>query len=166
MLRALELSDMEPIRSWRNQHLDILRTPFALTKEQQEDWYKNEICNRQSKSRFWAIELKGTLPSVVGYGGIENIQWENSIGEISLLISPSMQGKGVGIVHAKEILRRAFHELNLKTVYAECYENNKATKFWDKVFNGCFQTILPNRKYYKGVYWGSIYYSMDAKDFV
>ena len=165
MLRALELSDMEPIRSWRNQHLDILRTPFALTKEQQEDWYKNEICNRQSKSRFWAIDLKGALPSVVGYGGIENIQWENSLGEISLLISTSMQGKGVGLVHAKEILHKAFQELNLKTVYAECYENNKATKFWDKVFNGCFQTILPNRKYYNGVYFNAVYYSMDAKDF-
>ena len=172
MLRALELSDMEPIRIWRNQHLDILRTPFALTKEQQEDWYKNEICNRQSKSRFWAVvkntyKLDGKIVGdCVGYGGIENIQWENSLGEISLLIGPEYQGKGYGIKAAKEILRKAFQELNLKTVYAECYENNKATKFWDKVFNGCFQTILPNRKYYNGVYFNSIYYSMDAKDFV
>ena len=157
MLRALELSDMEPIRNWRNQHLDILRTPFALTKEQQEDWYKNEICNRQSRSRFWAITFEDT--GLIGYGGIENIQWENSIGEISLLIDPKYQGRGTGTEAAKELIRIAHEQLNLRIVYAEVYENNPAVAFWDKVFQGCMKHELPYRKYCNGRYYSSFWYT-------
>jgi RimJ/RimL family protein N-acetyltransferase len=162
MLRALELGDMEHIREWRNDNLSILRTPFALTKEQQEDWYKNEICDRRSRSRFWAIcDECGQL---IGYGGIENIQWENSIGEISLLISKKYQGKGLGYKAAMDILHEAFSNMNLRTVFAECYENNKSVKFWDKVFNGCYQTKLPCKKYHSGIYFDSIYYSCSKDD--
>jgi RimJ/RimL family protein N-acetyltransferase len=162
MLRALELGDMEHIREWRNDNLSILRTPFALTKEQQEDWYKNEICDRRSKSRFWAI-CDG-FGELIGYGGIENIQWENSIGEISLLISKKYQGKGLGYKAAMDILHEAFSNMNLRTVFAECYENNKSVKFWDKVFNGCYQTKLPCKKYHSGIYFDSIYYSCSKDD--
>jgi RimJ/RimL family protein N-acetyltransferase len=162
MLRALELGDMESIREWRNDNLSILRTPFALTKEQQEDWYKNEICDRRSKSRFWAICYKDI--GLVGYGGIENIQWENRIGEISLLIAPKYEGKGFGKQAAKDILHEAFNNLNLHTVFAECYENNKSVKFWDKVFNGCYQTKLPCKKYHSGIYFDSVYYSCSKDD--
>lgn len=161
MIRALELADMEPIRKWRNESLDTLRTPFPLTKEQQEDWYKNEICNRQSRSRFWAIdeELRGKL---VGYGGIENIQWENSIGEISLLIDPSKRGRGIGNEAACMIIKEGFNRLNLNTIYGECYLSNPAVNFWrnvSKTFNS-IETILPRRKFLNGTYYDSIVFTM------
>jgi RimJ/RimL family protein N-acetyltransferase len=161
MLRVLSIEDMEPIRQWRNQCLSTLRTPFPLTKEQQEQWYRDEICNRASRSRFWGVTLRGMNGTDIlhGYGGIENIQWENRIGEISLLIDPEEQGHGVGYTHAREIISRAFNELNLQTVYAECYENNRAISFWNKVFYGKYKTILPNRKYFDGAYYDSVYYS-------
>jgi RimJ/RimL family protein N-acetyltransferase len=158
-LRALELDDMEPIRQWRNQCLDTLRTPFPLTKEQQEDWYRNEICNRQSRSRFWGIVENNSL---IGYGGIENIQWENSIGEISLLINPKYHGQGYGKQAAIEIISQAFGRLNLKTVYGEVYASNPAVKFWEHItelYNG-YTTILPNRKYVYGGYHNSVYFSV------
>jgi RimJ/RimL family protein N-acetyltransferase len=157
MLRALTLEDMEPIRKWRNASLDTLRTPFELTKEMQEDWYHGEICNRASRSRFWAIEDSNGV--LIGYGGIENIQWENSIGEISLLIAPGVRGQGYGYMAAYKILERAFSQLNLKTVYAEVYESNPAIKFWDKVFFDDYKTKLPNRKYINGLWHDSRYYS-------
>ena len=159
ILRALELADMEQIRKWRNACLDTLRTPFELTKEQQEEWYTSEICNRTSRSRFWGITDK--YGSLIGYGGIENIQWENSIGEISLMINPKMHRKGNGTLAAKAILNKAFSSLNLHTVYAECYTNNPATTFWANVFSKGYRTILPNRKYCNGKYYDSIYFSLD-----
>ena len=158
-LRALELDDMEYIRQWRNQCLDTLRTPFPLTKEQQEDWYRNEICNRQSRSRFWAITEKGSL---IGYGGIENIQWENSIGEISLLINPKYHGQGYGKQAAIEIITQAFNRLNLHTVFGEVYVTNPAMGFWvtiTEAYNG-YKSLLPNRKYLDGKYWDSLYFSV------
>jgi len=158
MLRALELEDMELIRRWRNDSLDTLRTPFPLTKEQQEAWYRDEICNRSSRSRFWAVlDNTGVL---VGYGGIENIQWENSIGEISLLINPEKRGQGLGAMAAMEILDEAMDRLNLHTVYAECYTNNPATKFWDEIFGSSNRVTLKDRKYCDGSYFDSYYYSM------
>ena len=158
-LRALELDDMEYIRQWRNQCLDTLRTPFPLTKEQQEDWYRNEICNRQSRSRFWAITEKGSL---IGYGGIENIQWENSIGEISLLINPEYQGRGYGKSAAVEIITQAFNRLNLHTVFGEVYVTNPAMGFWVAITDAYkgYKTLLPNRKYLDGKHWDSLYFSV------
>ena len=150
ILRALELADMEHIRKWRNESLDTLRTPFPLTKEQQEDWYRNEICNRNSRSRFWAITDDEALrPSLelVGYGGIENIQWENRIGEISLLIDPKARGQGFGKQAAVMIIDEAFKRMNLETVYGEVYLNNPAVKFWEAI-TAIYQgdtIILPNR---------------------
>ena len=168
MLRALELSDMESIRTWRNQCLPFLRTPFALTKEQQEDWYKNEICNRSSRSRFWAIEIIEHTPIeslqlLAGYGGIENIQWENSIGEISILINPEFHGRGYGHGAALDIINKAFKELNLKTVYGEVYHNNAATIFWEKIteaYDGV-SVVLPNRKYWNGKWYDATYFSLE-----
>jgi RimJ/RimL family protein N-acetyltransferase len=156
MLRVLSIEDMEPIRQWRNQCLSTLRTPFPLTKEQQEQWYRDEICNRASRSRFWGI-VEGW--ELVGYGGIENIQWENRIGEISLLINPEKHGQKYGTKAARTIIDQAFYELNLYTVYAECYVNNPAVGFWDMIFKGQYKTRLPNRKYYNGSYFDSYYYS-------
>jgi RimJ/RimL family protein N-acetyltransferase len=162
ILCALELEDMEPIRKWRNSCLETLRTPFPLTKEQQEQWYFNEICDRNSHSRFWGIINKHDL---IGYGGIENIQWENSIGEISLLIDPVMHNKGLGTTAAYSLLDMAFNVLNLHTIWAECYENNPASVFWDKVFEykGCELVRLPNRKYSGGKYYDSFYYSVSKQ---
>jgi diamine N-acetyltransferase len=166
-LRALNIEDMEPIRKWRNECLDTLRTPFPLTKEQQEDWYKNEICNRQSRSRFWAIVndkySKGDGLTLIGYGGIENIQWENGIGEISLLIDPEYRGNGYGFEAANKIIKHAFTRMGLHSIYAECYLSNLAIAFWDKVFKDKFSATLPWRKYIDGRYESSRYYAW-AKD--
>jgi RimJ/RimL family protein N-acetyltransferase len=174
MLRALDLADMEPIRLWRNDVLDILRTPFPLTKEQQEEWYKTEVCDRRSRSRFWAIvntEYEHNAietvkeDRIIGYGGIENIHWENRIGEISLLVSPGARGKKYGTLAANSILHEAFDRLNLKTVYAECYSNNRSVDFWRRImvdgWNGT-ETILPNRKYCGGKYYDAYYFSVSV----
>jgi len=158
-IRALQIEDMEPIRQWRNQCLATLRTPFPLTKEQQEDWYRSEVCNRASRTRFWAIEDEEGL---IGYGGIEGIQWENSIGEISLLINPELHGKGYGMQAVKLILGEAFGNLGLKTVYGECYMNNPAVKFWQKITEtvGGEVTHLPRRKLWAGEYHGSMVFTI------
>ncbi len=160
MLKPLSIDDMVPIREWRNQVLETLRTPIALTKEQQEDWYRNEICNRNSRSRFFGIWHDDILS---GYGGIENIQWENSIGEISLLISPFARKEGLGFWSALEIINHGFNNLNLHTIFAECYSNNTAVNFWHKVFAQYLnysEVVLPERKYYGGKYYDSMYFSV------
>lgn len=163
-LKVLSSQDAEQIRLWRNQCLDTLRTPYPLTAEQQADWYKNVVCNRQANARWFGVWQDDECKAFRGYTGIENISWENRIGEISLLIGPKYHGNGYGKQAATEVLRYAFEELNLHTVYGECYLNNPAVGFWKKLtaeYDG-YNTILPCRKYSKGIYHSSLYFSIEA----
>ncbi len=101
-------------------------------------------------------------------GGITNIQWEYRIGEIGLVIDPQVRCKGFGSEAVKLFLSEAFGNMGLKTVYGECYMCNDAWKFWRKIKEqyGGQETILPNRKLWKGKFYDSLYFSIDSLGFV
>lgn len=170
ILRPLSLADMEPIRRWRNEVPESLRTPFPLTREQQEDWYRTVICDRRGTTRYWGVwddegnktELPPRFPvGLLGYGGIENIQWSNRLGEISILIAPEYRGKGYGEQAVSEFLHRAFRQLNLANVWGECYTCSRAVSFWKRMIEmrGAYSCQLPARKYWEGQYWPSLYFN-------
>jgi len=101
---------------------------------------------------------------LMGMGGITNIQWENKLGEISLIINPTLQGKGYGIEAVDMLLHEAFDNLGLKTVFGECYYCNEAVEFWLKIadkYKGS-TAVLPNRKLWQGKFYDSLYFSIDA----
>jgi len=101
-------------------------------------------------------------------GGITNIHWENRIGEISLLIRKNREKEGLGSEAVRLLLFEAFGNMGLKTVFGECYMCNEAWKFWKKIktkYDGQ-ETILPNRKLWKGRFYDSLYFSIDADGFV
>ena len=91
ILKPLTLNNLLVAREWRNELMAAWRTPFMLTEEMQEDFYRNVICDRRSNLRYWAFWDEMTShPDLgfIGFGGIENIVWENRTGEISLLVDP------------------------------------------------------------------------------
>ena len=105
---------------------------------------------------------------LVGMGGITNIQWENRIGEISLIINPVLYGRQHGRRAVGGLLKEAFGSMGLKTVFGECYMCNDAWKFWRKIkekYKG-METVLPNRKLWKGRFYDSLYFSIDSDGFV
>jgi RimJ/RimL family protein N-acetyltransferase len=158
-LKPLSKDHIEIIREWRHGVPETLRTPYFLTKEMQEDYYNEIICNRDSKTRYFEFWDDNKF---IGYGGIENIQWENRIGELSVLVNPEHRGQGYGLKCVQSILKQAFDFMNLETVYGECYLSG-AYQFWEIVvakYNAYF-TILPKRKYYNGIYYNSLYFSLD-----
>jgi len=173
-LVALTLDQCQQVRIWRNDCLETLRTPYPLTEEQQEKFFRDVICNRNSLHRYFALTddayLKGSPKHLIGMGGLIHIQWENSIAEISLILDPKMRGQGLGQKAVDLLLDQAFNSLNLKTVFGEVYLCNPAWKFWEHLANmghnekGCW-VILPNRKYWNGCYQNSGYFSFDADDF-
>jgi RimJ/RimL family protein N-acetyltransferase len=171
-IRELKAEDMPKILEWRNKAPETLRTPYRLTIEQQMDWYKKEICNRESRTRYWAFELERLVDEhdlLVGYGGIENLIWEYKIGEISLLIGDEYQGKGYGTDAVKMIIGEGFGAIGLKNIWGECYEC-ASPGFWKKIFNeleekyDIYTTVLPQRKYYEWEYWNSLYFNIGVKD--
>ncbi len=162
-LEPLTREDAEQVRVWRNRSemQAVLRTAKRLTYEEQQDWYTREIANRESHTRYWALYDDHLF---CGYGGIEHISWENSNGEISLLIDPERHGEGLGSAAVGLFLDQAFDYLNLNTVYGECYCCGPVG-FWKKQIkrhNGSY-TILPRRKYYGGNYHDSYYFTFIRK---
>lgn len=180
-LKPLSSTDMETVRIWREAVPETLRTPYDLTYEMQQDYYQKEICNRNSRTRYWGIwvlnqigvkndkEILGYIDAgdnLIGYGGIENIEWENSRGEISLLIGPEYRKKGYGAQAVEEILFRAFHFLGLFNVHGECYKSSPAVAFWERLVEkyGGYATEFPGTKFYNGTFHGSYLFNFNRKD--
>lgn len=181
-LKPLSISDMEPIRKWRNEQLLMLRTSFPLTKEMQEDFYHNVISNRNANARYWGIfeeiETDYVAPPfnsfnpimndrLIGMAGIENIQHENRLGEISLLLKSSDMND-YGDEALRLLLHKGFMDLNLDNIYTEVYY---CSGFYGQWINNakeydCIVAMLPYRKFYNGIYWDSAYINFKREDFL
>lgn len=154
--RAIERCDLDIIRKNRNDELQFLRTPYFLTEQMQEEWYASVISNRGYSGRFFAIDHDEKL---IGYCGINPIQWENRLGEIAIMLFNQYRGAGVGKQIFKKLMEYGFDNLNLKTLYGEYYHCANV-KFWESALDKTFtKVILPNRKYWAGKYWDSTYFS-------
>jgi len=182
-LDVISAEDCEKVRQWRNKLPATLRTPYNLTYEQQQDFYKNIICNRDSKHRYFGIYIKKENkligktyedakyepvqtdePIFIGLGGITNIQWENGLGEISLILGADWIGRGYGKQAVRLLLEKAFKDMRLNEIFGECYECNPNLKFWEKIikeYNG-YETELPSRKFYNGQYYNTLYFSINC----
>lgn len=163
-IRPINRKDLPFIVKERSMVMETLRTPFMLNNDQQIEYYERVLCDRNSDTRYWIFQENN---KAVGYGGIENIQWENSIAEISLLIFNQYQKKGYGKRAVDTILDQAFNYIGLENVFGECYYCGNVG-FWDKIIekkNG-YKTILPNRKYYNGQYYSSLYFNINKEWFI
>ncbi len=192
-LEILTLEQCEEVRKWRNQCLETLRTPYPLTKEMQESFYQNVVCNRNSPHRYWAIwgekedypagsaikVKKGELivPKIpeffLGMGGLTGISLENRNAEISLIINPEYRNKGIGKQAVTLLLDQGFNYLNLQTIYGEVYGCNhfEIVEFWKKITEEYTKTnfvnwiVMRNRKFWKGKYYQGYYFTIDRDDF-
>jgi RimJ/RimL family protein N-acetyltransferase len=176
-LKALTLPDVKQVVHWRNQQKEMLRTSFLLTEDMQEQFYKDVVCNRQANSRYFGIYnfekfgqfAGGELIEVdrnvlIGMCGLENIQWENRLAEISLITSP-----GYGYDNMSEILKLILHEafmnIGLENVFTEVYKCSPYHEFWIDQANkqNAYLAVLPNRKYWSGKYYDSEYISFNKE---
>jgi len=119
-LEPLTLEQCQQVRIWRNAEMECWRTPFMLTKEMQGDFYQKRCCDRNSPHRYWAIvrtimdEIKGVVPETgfIGMGGITYIQWENRIGEITLIIVLLLQSR-LGILEENYRKTQRAHDYDI-----------------------------------------------------
>ena len=159
-IRPIQKSDLGIIIEERNKVMETLRTPFMLNLDMQIDYYNKIICNRDSKTRYFIFEENGQS---IGYGGLENIEWENSRAEISLLVWKSKRRKRYGTVCAEIILKYGFESLNFHSVYGECYYSGMKD-FWKSFLIKCgrnfFTANLKDTKYYLGKYYDSFYFTI------
>jgi RimJ/RimL family protein N-acetyltransferase len=126
-LRAVDPSDIEAIRHWRNAQMDVLRQTAPITADQQTRYFATEVwpekCKLKPAQIVLAIEYNDAL---VGYGGVVHISWPNRRAEVSFLLMPAFEndaatrasifGKFLSLI--KEL---AFEDLQLHRLFTETY---------------------------------------------
>jgi RimJ/RimL family protein N-acetyltransferase len=127
-LRPLDLQDMEPVRQWRNEQIDILRQQAPLTKEEQVGYWNTVIIPSFSQSRpeqlLFAYLKEEDL---IGYGGITHIDWDKREGELSFLLDPAYTTDPSSYrsrfgTFLQLIKRIAFEQIKLSRVFTETYD--------------------------------------------
>ncbi len=163
---APRIEDFEMKREWRNESLVSMRTSFLLTREMQEDFYRNVVCDRNSNVRFWTVTLE-RLHKIIGQASLMNIQWENRLAEMGVILAPSERNKGYGKEIVRMLLDKGFNELNLENIYGECYLCSPAITFWEKIADeyNAQKVMLPNRKFWLGEYWDSLYFNFERSSY-
>ncbi|MFH1761121.1 MAG: GNAT family N-acetyltransferase [bacterium] len=165
-LKELNGENVEQVRQWRNQCLETLRTPFLLTKDMQQRFYEEDVCNRNSRNRWWGIHVNNGF---IGQMGLINIELENRRAEISIMINPEYQYKGYGTKAVELLLEQGFMHMNLENIWGEVYTCNiNGMVFWERLvkkYNGN-DAFLKNTKYYNGRYWNSLWFNIAREDYI
>lgn len=131
-IRIMQRSDLETaIRFARTLPEDDLMflTMDITNAEAMSEYYKE---NEAGKSVTVIAEANGEF---VGYGSLHCSQpsWTRHLGEIRLLVSPSMRGKGLGRVLASEVLHLA-HDRGLQKMIARmAVEQRGAASVFEKL---------------------------------
>jgi len=90
ILEAVQPEQIEKIRQWRNDQMDILRQSKPISKEEQIQYYENYVWPEMDKNKpdkiLFSLKSNGEL---IGYGGLVNISWEHLRGEMSFLLDSS-----------------------------------------------------------------------------
>ena len=128
LLVPIRYKDIETIRIWRNQQLNILRQQKKITEDQQEKYFIENVFTELGKKKpnniiFSLLENS----KIVAYGGLVHIEWENKRAEISFLVETKIAGlsKDHGKllpIFLKTIKRIAFTQLELNKLTAELYD--------------------------------------------
>lgn len=126
-LRAVIPDDIESIRKWRNEQMDVLRQRTLLTSEAQKRYFAEYIWPDKSllqpKQILLAIEHQGKM---IGYGGLVHISWEDQRAEISFLLAP--------LIESDSQVRTALFARFLRLVQALAFEDLSLSRLWTETF--------------------------------
>ena len=86
-VRAIEETDLDHLRRWRNEQQEVLRQQAPLSGEHQLNWFRSIVEPSYVSEQFPAallvvVEEDGEPTS---YGGLTNIEWVSRRGEVSFL---------------------------------------------------------------------------------
>jgi len=123
--------DIQNIRKWRNDQLDVLRQKNPITMNEQIQYYNNVIKKSFLEQRPDMILFSFILDNLcIGYGGLVHINWNSKVAEVSFMVD-TVRSTNENIyekdfsVFLKLIKMISFHELNFKKIFTETYDIRK-----------------------------------------
>ena len=87
----LRREDIQALRVFRNEQIDVLRQAEPISEEQQERWYEEQVVPTQGEPRPPQVLVSILEPGgeFIGYGGLTNVRWEHRRAEVSFLVDPT-----------------------------------------------------------------------------
>jgi len=166
-LRAVEITDLELLRDWRN--IPEFRINFRehreLGLENQKKWF--EGVSLSSNDYMFVITNKETQEQI-GACGLLYINWIIRSADFSFYIGK--EKLYIDDKYAKDaaevLIRYGFYDLNLYKIWMELYEFDvKKLEFFQNEFNFHVDGKLRSNAYAKGKYWDSYILSLLFTEF-
>lgn len=161
-IHPIHEENMEPIRIWRNEQMEVLRQNKELSSDDQLNYFNGVVkplfeLNKPSQLLFGFY--KNT--DLIGYGGLVHISWIDLRAEMSFLVNTKLSKDAQNY---KESMK-AFISLILKLVFVELKFNKVFTETYDfrtlhisileesgyKVEGILREHICVNNKYYNSI---------------
>lgn len=127
-LAPIQAEDMEPIRSWRNNQIEVLRQANELTKEVQQAYFSNvvsKLFSENEPSQLLFRLSKGD--ELVAYGGLVHLSWRDRRAEMSFLADNERANDK--IIYQEDFINfialikeLCFLEMDFNRLYTETYE--------------------------------------------
>jgi RimJ/RimL family protein N-acetyltransferase len=122
-----------------------------------------EVLRFMSESRLHAKPMPSAMifrlehnNSLIGEASFKTIKWINRKAELSILIIPEFQRRGIGYKVLCRLLEFAFNTLNFYRLEAEIIEGNHASIQLFSKLGFVQEGILRKAKYIDGVYYDII----------
>jgi RimJ/RimL family protein N-acetyltransferase len=168
-LRAIERTDLEQLRDWRNN--EEFRKNFREHKElslaNQENWYSRVI---SSANDYMFIIERLSDHEPLGACGLLYVNWINRSADFSFYIGYQgvyIDNEGLAEDAAKLLIDYGFNNLNLNKIWMELYEFDtlKLTFFIDR-FKFQRDGVLRENCFEGGKYFDSYIISLLRRDYL
>lgn len=116
-------------------------------------------------SYAWALELK-ELNKFIGIVRIFDISFGNKRGELSYILNPSFQGKGLITEAIKSVLKFCFKEIGLNRIQAKCTSDNYASEKVIRNVGMSFEGTLKEFWINKGIRTDAKSYALTYSDYI
>jgi RimJ/RimL family protein N-acetyltransferase len=86
-ISTIQREDIENIRQWRNNQINVLRQKNEITKEEQNNYFERNIWPTLLENEPNQILLSYFhKEKLIGYGGLVHISWEDKRAELSFVV--------------------------------------------------------------------------------
>lgn len=130
-ISPIQDSEIEKIRIWRNEQMEVLRQKDSISAEDQIRYFKNFVWPENTKKHpsqvLLSLKKNGLL---IGYGGLVYIDWNNLSSEVSFLLSTERMSNinlyGEDFKNFLELIKNlSKKQMGLKFLTSETYEFRK-----------------------------------------
>ena len=123
-VRQVKISDSRVLLNWRNDPavLKWSETSRAIEEVEHETWFNNWISEYSAKGYFHIIELEN-----IGVGMVRLDLREANTYEISVLVDPNFQGRGIAEIGINLVFQKILDSADYLIISAMIHRENRSS---------------------------------------